>query len=110
MEQHQIDVIPRIDRTDAWDQRRLTVAVQRLEGEAACVHFAPFFHEDLDLIVEVMMTRECGVSERGKASLHSECHARSIQEHGGLKPLAQEPLRLQQVDEPYGALECHGVK
>src|ERR1700737_1818800 len=102
MEQHQIQHIERIDRADAWDQRRLTVSVQRLEGKAARVHPAAFFHEDLDLIVEVMMTRECVVSERGKASLHSERHARSIQEYGGFKTFAQEPLRLQQVDEPDG--------
>src|SRR6187402_2823969 len=55
VEQDDVEHVERVDRTDAFDQRALAVAVERLEREAARVDLAAFAHELLDLSVEVQM-------------------------------------------------------
>ena len=76
---------------DALDQRRLAVAVERLQGETAGIDLAAFAHELGELIVEVVMPGKRLVADFGKAALHAERHAGAIEKDRGLEPFAQEP-------------------
>src|ERR1700709_2819886 len=66
MQQLDIEHVERADRLDAFDQRRFTVPVQRLQCEAACIDLAAFFHELHQLLVEVEVAGEGFLAERGK--------------------------------------------
>ena len=66
MQQLEVEHVERVDRLDAFDQRRFAMAVKRLQGEAAGIDFTAFIHEPLDLIVEVLSARERLVAKLGK--------------------------------------------
>src|ERR1700712_5648290 len=65
MQQLDVEHVERTDRLDAFDQRRFALAVKRLQCEAACIDLAAFFHELLNLLVEVQVARKGFVAKRG---------------------------------------------
>ena len=110
VQQHDVEHVERADRDDAFDQRTLAMAVQRLERETARIDLAAFRDELRDLVVEILMARKRLVAELGKAALDAERDAGAIKQDRRLKALALQPRRLQQVHEPDGAFESHGME
>src|ERR1700722_14161725 len=54
MQEHNVEHVERVDWPDPLDQRRLTVAVQRRQRDAAGIDFATLGDELCNLIVEVL--------------------------------------------------------
>src|SRR6185503_5818329 len=108
MQQDHVQHVERIDRSNALDQRSLTVPVQRLQSETTSVDLATLAHEFDNLVVHGHVTRKCFAAELGKAALNAERHAGPVQEDGRFETFAQQARRLQQVDEPNRALKGYG--
>src|SRR4051812_12927369 len=99
VQQNNVEHIERVDRSDAFDQRALAMAIQRLKSEATCVHLAALAHELLDLTVEVLSTGERFVAQLREAALHPQGDAGAVEQDGGLKPFSLQTNGLQHVDQ-----------
>src|ERR1700733_3277315 len=99
MQQHEIEHVERVDRPDPLDQRRFTVAVQRLQREPAGIGLAALGHELRDLIVEVLSAREGFIADLRKAALHAESDAWAIEQNGGFEAFAEKAGRLNKINK-----------
>src|ERR1700684_457524 len=110
MQQHEIEHVERVDRPDPLDQRRFTVAVQRLQREPAGLGLAALGHELRYLIVEVLSALEGFIANLRKTALHAESDAWAIEQNGGFEAFAEKASRLKQIDEANRAFEGDGVE
>ena len=110
VEQEDVEHVERADGPDPWNERRLAVAVERLEREPARVDLAALGHEGADLLVDDEVPGERLGRELRKAPLDAEQHARPIQEDARLEPLPHQARGLQHVHEADRPLERHGME
>src|ERR1700722_5716197 len=110
VEEHDVEHVEGVDRPDTRQERRLTVAVERLEREAARIDLSAFGHERPYLLIDHQMTGECLRSNLGKPPLDAEKHARPIEEDARIEALAHQARGLKHVDQADRPFEGHRVE
>src|SRR5271170_4343621 len=99
MQEDQIEDVQGTDRTNAFDEGRLAVSVERLQREAACVDLASLGHELHHLAVHGQVSWKRFVPEFGKAALKAQRDAGTVKQHGRFEALTLQASGLQKVHE-----------
>ena len=87
MQEDQVEHVERADRRDAGDQRAFTMAVERLQSEAAGIDLAALRHELLDLLVHRHVAGEGLVAKGREAALHAKRDAGAVEQNVGGRSL-----------------------